>query len=272
MLRIETADGWILIEHRDHARLAGRFAEHWGNDDFAPPEPFPDVHVAVSRHDDAWAERDALPCLTREGRPSAFSKELVGKYSAFEEIDLLDYLAVRGRATEAVAAENPFAALLISMHTVNLLTDQADLSGLSPAEREAHGRFVEAQKNRQLGLAQRHLAGGGVAPHLEPASLRRAFAFLQACDHLSLLACVGHPEPTTLRHAHPARDGTMTTLRCVPQGNSTYRLDPYPFDRDHLEFSVPARFLPGRSWRDQEAFRADCRAARTEPVLVRIVS
>src|SRR5450432_3264265 len=118
MLRFQTADGWMLIEHREHARLAGKFAHYYGNDEFAPPEPLDDILVAVIRHDDAWKERDTLPFLTRENKPSAFSKELVGKYSAFEEIDLIDYLAVRGRATEAVATDNPYAAILVSMHTV----------------------------------------------------------------------------------------------------------------------------------------------------------
>jgi hypothetical protein len=96
--RIETDTGWILVEHPEHARLAGRFAAHWGNAEFAPGAEGKDVLTAVARHDDAWASRDAEPFLTREGRPSAFSRELVGKYSAFEEIDLADYLAVRGRA------------------------------------------------------------------------------------------------------------------------------------------------------------------------------
>ena len=49
----------------------------------------------IASHDDGWAARDAHPSITRQGKPSAFSTELVGKYSAFEEIDLADYLAVR---------------------------------------------------------------------------------------------------------------------------------------------------------------------------------
>ncbi|HEY5227736.1 MAG TPA: DUF3891 family protein, partial [Opitutaceae bacterium] len=149
MIRIETDSGWILVEHPEHARLAGRFAVHWGNADFAPPEPRADVMTAVARHDDAWATRDAEPFLTREGRPSAFSRELVGKYSAFEEIDFGDYLAVRGRAAEAVAADNPYAAIVISMHTVSLLTTQADLTSLNAYDLELHRRFTEAQKVRQ---------------------------------------------------------------------------------------------------------------------------
>jgi len=39
MLRLETETGWWLVTHPDHARLAGAFAERWGNEKFLPPEP-----------------------------------------------------------------------------------------------------------------------------------------------------------------------------------------------------------------------------------------
>ena len=69
----------------------------------------------------------------RQGKPSAFSVELVGKYSAFEEIDLADYLAVRDRAVRLIAEEDAYAAILISMHTYSLLTDHADRSTIAPS-------------------------------------------------------------------------------------------------------------------------------------------
>ena len=112
MLRLETETGWWLVTHPDHARLAGAFAERWGNDTFLPPEPRASVLKGIARHDDGWAARDAAPQITRQGKPSAFSVELVGKYSAFEEIDLKDYLAVRDRAVRLIAAEDSYAALL----------------------------------------------------------------------------------------------------------------------------------------------------------------
>ena len=117
MLRLETETGWWLVTHPDHARLAGAFAERWGNDRFLPPEPRVNVLRGIARHDDGWIARDSSPQITRQGKPSAFSVELVGKYSGFEEIDLADYLAVRDSAVREIAAQDPYAALLISMHT-----------------------------------------------------------------------------------------------------------------------------------------------------------
>jgi Protein of unknown function (DUF3891) len=77
MLRLETETGYWLVRHPDHAQLAGAFAEHWGNDRFLSPEPRTHVLRAIARHDDGWAARDAAPQITRQGRPSAFSVELV---------------------------------------------------------------------------------------------------------------------------------------------------------------------------------------------------
>ena len=78
MLRMESETGWWLITHRDHARLAGAFAEAWGNALFRRPEPRARVLHGIASHDDGWVARDAQPVITREGKPSAFSTELVG--------------------------------------------------------------------------------------------------------------------------------------------------------------------------------------------------
>jgi hypothetical protein len=271
MIRIETRDGWILVEHREHARLAGRFAARWGNAEFAPPGPLGDVRVAVLRHDDAWAAKDATPHLAREGRPGAFSRDLVGKYSAFEEIDLADYLAVRGRAAQAVAADNPYAAVIISMHTVDLLTGQADLSACSEAEKELHRRFIEVQRREQGALVRSLAAVPRYREAVTPSRLQRAFEFLQACDSLSLAVCVRYPLTIRLRHRHPRRDGRFVALDCIPLGGDTYRVRPYPFDSEELHFRVPCRHVRGRRFADAAEFRRAY--ARTPPgaLAVRIV-
>jgi hypothetical protein len=271
MIRTETDGGWTLVEHREHARLAGRMAAHWGNAEFAAPEPRTDLLTAVARHDDAWAARDAVPLLTSEGRPSAFSHELVGKYSAFEEMDFSDYLAVRGRAAEVVASDNPYAAIIISMHTVSLLTTQADLSALSAPDLELHRQFIEGQRERQATLIAALAGNPAYARAVEPASLERAFEFLQACDSLSLGVCVRYPKAKALRHSHPRRDGSPVALECIPLRPDTYRVSPYPFDADELSFQVPCRSISGRTFADGAAFRAAYAAAPVESMRVGIV-
>src|ERR1700736_7026967 len=152
MLRLQSKSGWWLVTHVDHAHLAGAFAEKWGNERFLAPEPRERVLRGVHAHDDGWAARDQQPQITRQGKPSAFSVELVGKYSAFEEIDLADYLAVRNRAVRLVASEDPYAALLISMHTYNLLTAHADRSSITAADLPLLDAFLDEQRAFQQSL------------------------------------------------------------------------------------------------------------------------
>ncbi|MCX6936495.1 MAG: DUF3891 family protein [Verrucomicrobia bacterium] len=273
MIRIATDSGYTLVTHQEHARLAGRFAAHWGNACFPAPAPaalLPELIFAVASHDDAWAVRDATPFLTRESRPAAFTRELVGAYSAFEEIDIADYLAVRGAATEAVAAEHPFAAILISMHTVNLLTEQADLSTIAPADRPLHAAFIEGQLCRQRELAA--VLPAELAAYATTEQLQRGFEFLQFCDNLSLLTCVGYDQARPLRHTHPDAKGTRHTVVCTPRSGQTYHLAPWPFDQPELSFAVPSRHVPAAACADLAAYRAACAAAPFEALPIHLVS
>src|ERR1700739_3948197 len=185
MLRLETETGWWLVTHPDHARLAGAFAERWGNDLFTQPEPREHVLRGIARHDDGWAARDAQPQITRQGKPSAFSTELVGKYSGFEEIDLPDYLAVRERAVREIALEDPYAAILISMHTYSLLHDRADRSTISPSQLPLFETFLEGQKMLQDALRQQIAANPNLKQeHKSPETILEHFRLLQANDYL----------------------------------------------------------------------------------------
>ena len=254
MIRKQTRDGWILIRHQDHARLAGAFAEHWGNSRFPRPEPFAHILVGVARHDDAWAARDSSPELAPDGRPAAFSSELVGAYSAFENIDLEAYLRVRGEATEAVAGENPYGAILISMHTVNLLTEQADLETLDAAGRSLHGEFISGQLNRQKELKASLESEGFEGAFLENSVFQRGFEFLQACDSLSLMVCSAYPSALPLRHQHPDSNGNLETLTYTPVGEATFQVAPWPFaEPGPNQFRIPIRRLSGDTYPDQEA-------------------
>src|SRR5260370_33331145 len=190
MLRLETETGWWLVTHPDHARLAGAFAERWGNERFLPPEPLEHVLRGIARRDDVWASRDAEPEITRQGKPSGFSVELVGKYSAFEEIDLEDYLSVRDRAVRLIAAEDPYAAILISMHTYSLLTEHADRSTIAATDLPLLDKFLQGQREFQNELRAGISSDNTISlEQKSDSAIRDHFRLLQATDHLSLFPC-----------------------------------------------------------------------------------
>jgi hypothetical protein len=271
MLRLETEDGWWLITHPDHAHLAGTFAEHWGNAEFRRPAPLNDVLHAIHVHDDGWINRDAQPSLTRQGKPSAFSIELVGKYSAFEEIDLEDYLAVRERAVSELEQQNSYAALLVSMHTYNLLTERADRSTVRPDQVSLLDSFLERQHDRQDRLRAAIRSDLAFAPEeTTDEAIRDNFRLLQACDNLSLLSCVAYDCPATLLHPLLLRNGEYQSVDVLPQSPRSFRLSPYPFTKPELTLNLPARFVPAKIFSSLQEFRALYAAAPLSSLEVRI--
>jgi hypothetical protein len=247
MLRLETETGWWLVTHPDHARLAGAFAERWGNDIYLRPEPRAHVLLGISRHDDGWITRDSAPQITRQGKPSAYSVELVGKYSAFEEIDLEDYLAVRNRAVRIIAAENAYAAILISMHTHSLLADHADRSTIVPEQLPLLDEFLIQQSDFRKSLLRQIESDPQFAPeHRSDAAIFDHFRLLQACDNLSLLTCVDFGRPAHLLHPLPTRGGAHTPIQVHPAGSRHFVLNPYPFAERSLTFKFPARHVEGK--------------------------
>jgi hypothetical protein len=271
MLRLETDTGWWLVTHPDHARLAGAFAERWGNDRFLPPEPRAHVLKGIARHDDGWLERDAKPQITRQGKPSAFSSELVGKYSAFEEIDLADYLAVRDRAVRLIAWEDPYAAVLISMHTYSLLHDHADRSTIAAADLPLLDQFLEQQKSFQASLRHQIAADSRFAPaQTDEAGILDNFRLLQAADNLSLLTCVDFRQPAHLLHALPARNGQRLRVQVRSAGWRHFLLDPYPFPESSLILEFPARHIRGKIFATAADLQTEFDAAPVQRLTVTV--
>jgi hypothetical protein len=271
MLRMESDTGWWLITHQDHARLAGAFAEVWGNAQFRRPEPRARVLHGIASHDDGWVVRDAHPSITRQGKPSAFSIELVGKYSAFEEIDLADYLAVRERAVRIIAEVDPYAGLLIAMHTYNLLTAHADRSTIVPEQLPLLDAFLENQRAYQAHLREAIAGDQSLSPvEKEANTIEEHFRLLQACDNLSLLTCVAYDKPAHLLHPLPMKNGAESKIRVEALGPRHFRLNPWPFEKPELSFEFPARHVEGRSFRSSAHLEAAFLGAPKESLRVEL--
>lgn len=269
MLRMRDGAGWWLVTHPDHARLAGEFAAAWGNDVFRAPEPRERVLYGIASHDDGWAVRDERPSVTREGKPSAFSRELVGKYSAFEEIDLAEYLAVRERAVGLIGERDAYAGLLVALHTYNLLTERADRATIRPELLPLLDAFLERQRAYQAGLRER-IAGDARLSDQARAAIEEHFRLLQACDNLSLLTCVAFDKPAHLLHALRRKDGGASEIRVTPVGVREFRLEPWPFAEPELRFTFPARFVEGERFADSAALGAAFAQAAVEMLEVRL--
>jgi hypothetical protein len=269
MLRMQSESGWWLVTHPDHAQLAGAFAEAWGNARFRKPEPRARVLFGIAAHDDGWAARDAHPSITREGKPSAFSAELVGKYSAFEEIDLADYLAVRERAVRVIGEEDAYAGLLVALHTNDLLTARADRSTIKAEELPLLDAFLIAQQEYRQELIDRIQTDGLLTPtEKAPQTIQEHFRLLQACDNLSLLTCVAFASPAHLLHPLPLNGGGASEVLVQPLGLRHFRLNPWPFGDAEVRFDFPARDVVGHRFASSAELETTFHAARVESLRV----
>lgn len=273
MLRFEDNKGWWLVTHPEHAHLAGEFAAQWGNDQFASPQPREQVLRAIYSHDDGWKARDAEPVITRQGKPAAFSSELVGTYSAFEEIDLTAYLAVRREAVLSMATLDPYAAILISMHTHNLLSERADRTTIHTEDLPSLDAFLEDQLELQRTLRDQLIAEARLQMEfLTPESLHKNFHLLQACDNLSLLSCVDFAGDATLLHPFVLKDGSTIEIKVKPMGERAFRLTPYPFAEPSLRFTFSARYVPGETFATSAELRTKLNAAPPAEFVVSVTA
>jgi len=269
MLRMESETGWWLITHPDHARLAGDFAAAWGNARFRKPEPRARVLKGIACHDDGWAARDAHPSITRQGKPSAFSTELVGKYSAFEEIDLEEYLAVRDRAVRVIAEQDAYAGLLISTHTYDLLTAHADRSTIAARGLLLLDAFLDRLRSYQSELRAAIAEDVSLtAEEKTEQAMLEHFRLLQACDNLSLLACVAFASPANLLHPLPLDGGGTAKVQVLPVASRHFRLSPWPFAECEMQFTFPARHVAGKLFADSASLEGAYRAAPVEKLMV----
>ena len=271
MLRSKADGGWWLVTHPDHAHLAGEFAKYWGNDSFPSPEPRDHVLRGIHCHDDGWRARDAQPVITKQGSPAAFSAELVGKYSAFEDIDLCAYLGVRREAVQLMAKLDPYAAILISMHTHNLLSERADRSTIREDELPLLDAFLNEQMSLQSALRNQLIAANELPPaHLAHSTLHHHFRLLQACDNLSLLSCVDFDGHATLLHPFATIDGETTEIKVQRIAERTFRLQPYPFSQPEIPLTFPARFVPADTFASSEDLREALSRAETVKLSVTV--
>jgi hypothetical protein len=199
---------WTAITQPAHAHLAGQIARAWAP---APPE---DVVLAIEQHDVPWTEWDRTPPL-HEGRPAAFFEAPFAP-----RLDIWRGVAAR------LEAQNPYAALLVSLHATNIHTRYL-APDVQPVE------FLAAQRRDQDALL-------AVLPGATRQQAERDADLLFAADALSLTLC----------HGWDARDlppvgGTVIRLAPGPDGGDA-TLDPWPLRVPELTVGLHARTLTER--------------------------
>jgi hypothetical protein len=170
-----------------------------------------------------------------------------------------------------IAEEDPYAAVLISMHTYSLLHDHADRSTIVPEQLPLLDRFLEGQKALQDILRAQIASNPKLKPeHKSDDAILDHFRLLQANDYLSLLTCVDYQKPVNLLHALPARDGQHIPIQARAIAARHFVLDPYPFAEPSLTFQFPARHTKGRLFSSAKELQDAFHAAPVETLSVTV--
>ena len=170
MLRIESETGWWLISHPDHARLAGLFALATGA---MLSSPRPGLAKTFCTESMCMTTAGPHAMLIRASRdkasPPPSPTNSSGSTPPSKRLILPTTSPVRESAVQLVEQRDPYAALLVSMHTYNLLTDRADRTTIAPAQLQLLDAFLERQRLRQGSLR----AAIRSNPSLSPARRKR---------------------------------------------------------------------------------------------------
>lgn len=266
MIRHRHGNELLLITQHDHALLSGRLAEQLSGTPIR--KPIPSAIQGIALHDCGWPLHDDEPTLNEDGLP-------LHVFETPPQIATRVWSASANRA----ANKDPYCGLLVSLHVLNLSL-MAQASHRSPHDQFELNKFqhkqIELQEDlrRRLGMRIDLPLTHGLAPagtSEKEDALLFDFYLLRALDALSLALCCSESLFVSLDNVFPAPGAAPISIQVGRPQEFTVTLNPWPFDPDPLEFSVPARRIEARAFADVEEFRGAYSAAQAARVQVRLM-
>jgi Protein of unknown function (DUF3891) len=244
MIVCDLGDRWQIVMQTDHADLSGDFARRWRQ----RSDRTDSLAIAAERHDDGWAVWEQAPICDLE----------TGKPVNFLDVAVLSHLAFYRAGIAAIAEQDPYAGLLVSMHGAGIYRGRYGLQpelGLTQVEqaREQVDAFVAEQES---GFEAWDAEVGVTAEQR-----REDYELLQIYDRMSLLFCMND----TLSPSEAEFGG----YRFRPRGAGAIAIDPFPFEGE-VHFSLLRRVLPKSRWRSGTEFRQDLLGTQPEPTPISV--
>jgi len=258
----------MLALQIDHSRVAGFFAAHWGNQDFARPEPYASVVLAAHEHDIGWWEWEMKPsCLNDKGFPLDYHDGSL-KYLGQLRLDFYK------NAVDHVLQRDPYAALLMAMHGVALMNAGYGRYAYPP-DRSADPRvkaYIDQQEQLRLKLVEQLRQSEQFRTFASDEQIWTNYEYMEVFDQLAQFVCNRYPLNSKSRKLGPSntlndvdvptRHGSEAVkIKIDTVSENQAVLSPYPFDVDPLVVSFPARLLPKKSYSSPEEFLPDFYAA-----------
>ena len=261
MIIAESSEHYRMITQNDHGDLAGQFAAHWGNEQFARLKPYQSMVLAAEAHDNGWWDWDVYPSVDEQGVPLPFTRTPREIRSGFY-----------GRGIDNVIGRDLYAGLMVSMHGVGLPQKRyGTMPTMADRQDEFSQRFIAEREPTHKVLIEKIRKSEQYAGMDSQEQIWLNYLMMQVFDRLSLFFCANFDlttVPPTGAHTAgkgyygpsvkptPVRLGEEDTelkLRAVDP--KTVVVEPYPFDQSPLRVSLRAKLIPRIAYKSQEEFR-----------------
>lgn len=239
----------LCINQTAHATMAEAFCRHWGNADFARPEPFDAVMLAIGQHDNGWLEWEQRPRLRPDGYPMDF----------VNDDDALGKVALWQRGIERVAAQHPYSGLLVANHAAILYGVYAGRN-LDETTQQAIQGFVDDVGVRAATLRAAWCNVREAEAWLDPRCVLANTRLLQFGDMASLQVIMPWEPRRNLQHCPVDFAGAETTIT-MTYDDTTTCFDPWPFGVPEFTVSIFGRVLERTHFVDDAAYHAALAAA-----------
>jgi Protein of unknown function (DUF3891) len=253
----------LLVLQIDHSRVAGLFAAHWGNQDFAKLRPYASMVLAAQEHDSGWWDWEVKPTLDAQGYPPDY-------IGSIRKLGKGVWLGFYRDGIERLAKRDTYAAYNVSMHGEGLLTQGMGLLPYMPDYTvDADVRdYIAQQKTFREKLLPVMRDHGQWKEFSSEEHLWTNFKYMEVFDQLAQYVCNRYPFNSAVRKNGPSNQLSRTPVPVGPGEKDTILnlavsdeshaiVRPYPFDVNPVVVSFPGRLIANRSYPSQEEFLED---------------
>jgi hypothetical protein len=242
----EAPDGsTLLIGQTDHSRLVGQFGAHWGNAQFARPEPYESVARAAAFHDFGWLRYETAPAYTEASGDTPGFRNIPTDESKLEEYQwCIDWFLQK----------DPYAGHIVGMHRTGLwrgrykaMVHPPHAVRQQPAAVDAFIATHEARREHEL-----------IDNKWDAQQMRINYRLLQVWDLLGLYFACDEPyaeyfEPVPVDYGSAEGEGVRMTL--TPLGPRTIKFDPFPFNTPACHVQLAYRRMAANNFSTEAEFR-----------------
>lgn len=229
----------FVILQIDHANAAGKLAEAFGNESFAPLSPRDPMQFMVTHHDQGWESVDAHPLIDPQTcLPYHLTRTPIPK------------LIETGQGSPTYnEAYHPYSGLISSMHTWGLyhgrygLSDKIFIDSFPAEHRPAVDVMLALEESRQARIKAQLGESPETAAWIEDRFLFHNYKLLQFFDTVALYFHMNHARTTAEFKNVPCAVGEDVIITISPVGENDYQITPYPFGESPLLFTTYGRYL-----------------------------